>query len=112
MINRFAAATLDHNWYHVDEQRARTDMPGGKTIAHGLLSLSLVPGMAAQIARVRRHGRALNYGCDRVRYPAPVPVDSRIRQSEEHTSELQSLMRSSYAGLCLKKKKTKKLTRL
>src|SRR3546814_5985620 len=79
MINRFAAATLDHNWYHGDEQRARTDMPCGKTIAHGLLSLSLVPGMAAQIARVRRHGRALNYGCDRVRYPAPVPVDSRIR---------------------------------
>src|SRR3546814_18584372 len=54
-------------------------MPGGKTIAHGLLTLSLVPGMAAQIARVRRHGRALNYGCDRVRYPAPIPVDSRIR---------------------------------
>lgn len=79
MINRFAEVTLDHNWYHVDEVRARAELPGGKTIAHGLLTLSLVPGMAAQIARVRRHGRALNYGCDRVRYPAPVQVDSRIR---------------------------------
>lgn len=79
MIDRFADATLDRNWYHVDTKRAHAELPDGKTIAHGLLTLSLVPGMAAQIARVKRHGRALNYGCDHVRYPAPVQAGARIR---------------------------------
>lgn len=79
MIDDFGAVTGDLNWYHVDVERARRELPGGKTIAHGLLTLSLVPGLAAQVVSVRHHGRAFNYGFDRVRYPAPVPVDSRIR---------------------------------
>lgn len=79
MIDAFAAVTGDRNWYHVDIERARRELPGGRTIAHGLLTLSLVPALAAEIVSVRRHGRALNYGFDRVRYPAPVPAESRIR---------------------------------
>ncbi len=79
MIDAFAEVTGDRNWYHVDVERARRELPGGKTIAHGLLTLSLIPGLAPQIVRVRNHGRALNYGFNKVRYPAPVPVDSRLR---------------------------------
>jgi acyl dehydratase len=79
MINDFAEATWDRNWYHVDVERARRELPGGRTIAHGLLTLSLVPALGAQVIRMKHHGRALNYGFDRVRYPTPVPVDSRIR---------------------------------
>jgi acyl dehydratase len=79
MIDRFADLTGDRNWYHVDLERARRELPEGKTIAHGLLTLSLVPGLAGQIVTVRRHGRAFNYGFDKVRYPAPVPAGARVR---------------------------------
>lgn len=79
MIDGFAEITGDRNWYHVDIERARRELPEGKTIAHGLLTLSLIPGLAPQIVRVRNHGRALNYGLNKVRFPAPVPVDSRLR---------------------------------
>lgn len=79
MIDAFAEATGDRAWYHVDVERARRELPGGRTIAHGLLTLSLVPGLGGKILFVRRHSRALNYGYDRVRFPTPVPVDSRIR---------------------------------
>ncbi len=79
MIDAFGEATGDRNWYHVDVERAARELPGGRTIAHGLLTLSLVPHMASQIVSVRRRGRAFNYGFDRVRFPAPVPADSRLR---------------------------------
>jgi acyl dehydratase len=79
MIDAFGEATGDRNWYHMDVERAARELPGGRTIAHGLLTLSLVPDMASQIVSVRRRGRAFNYGFDRVRFPAPVPADSRIR---------------------------------
>lgn len=79
MINRFAELTGDANWYHVDIERAARELPDGKTIAHGLLTLSLVPGLAGQIVEVRRHGRAFNYGLNKVRYPAPVPAGARVR---------------------------------
>jgi len=78
-IDRFAQATGDHNWYHVDVERARRDMPDGKTIAHGLLVLSLVPGLAGPMLKIHRRGRALNYGSDKVRYIHPVQVDERVR---------------------------------
>ena len=78
-IDRFAELTLDDNWYHVDIERAARELPGGKTIAHGLYTLSLVPGLSKQIFRMSAHGRAFNYGYDKVRYPAPVPVGSRLR---------------------------------
>lgn len=79
MIDAFAAITGDRNWYHCDLERAARELPGGRTIAHGLLTLSLVPGMAGQIVEVRRHGRAFNYGLNKVRFPSPVPADSRVR---------------------------------
>ncbi|NUZ06087.1 MaoC family dehydratase [Piscinibacter koreensis] len=79
MIDAFAELTGDRNWYHVDVERARRELPEGRTIAHGLLTLSLVPGLASQIVRVRRHGHAFNYGFDKVRYPTPVQVGARVR---------------------------------
>ena len=78
-IARFADLTLDDNWYHLDTERAARELPGGKTIAHGLYTLSLVPGLSKQIFRMTDHGRALNYGYDKIRFPAPVPVGSRLR---------------------------------
>ena len=78
-INRFAEITGDRNWYHIDAVRAGRELPEGRTIAHGLLTLSLAPGLASQIVRVLKHGRALNYGLNRVRFPTVVPVDSRLR---------------------------------
>ena len=79
MIDAFGEATGDRNWYHMDIERGARELPGGRTIAHGLLTLSLVPHIASQIVSVRRRGRAFNYGFDRVRFPAPVPADSRLR---------------------------------
>jgi len=79
LIDRFADVTGDRNWYHVDVARAARELPGGLTIAHGLLTLSLVPGLVSQILEVRRHGRAFNYGLDKVRFPSPVPVGGRLR---------------------------------
>src|ERR1700709_2678494 len=72
MIDDFAEATWDRNWYHVDVERARRELPDGKTIAHGLLTLSLIPWLSGQLLTVKRYGRALNYGFDRVRYPVAV----------------------------------------
>lgn len=78
-IDDFARTTGDDFWIHVDCERAAREMPGGKTIAHGLFMLSLVPLLQRQIFRVERRGKGLNYGSDRVRYTAQVPVGSRIR---------------------------------
>lgn len=81
LVDRFGEVTGDRNWYHHDTARAARELPGGRTIGHGLLTLALVPGMRLQVLEIRRHGRALNYGHDRVRFPAAVPVGSRIRLS-------------------------------
>src|ERR1700709_678303 len=79
MINTFADATGDHQWIHVDVERAKKEMPGGKTIAHGWLTLSLVPRLASTIYRVKQRSRGINYGANRVRFTGPVPAGSRIR---------------------------------
>jgi acyl dehydratase len=79
MIDQFATATGDHQWIHVDRDRAARDLPGGRTIAHGFLTLSLLPVMAQGISRIRQRSRALNYGVNRVRFTAPVPSGARIR---------------------------------
>jgi acyl dehydratase len=79
MIDKFAEATGDHQWIHVDVERARREMPGGKTIAHGYLTLSLVPRMAATLLKVRKRKRGLNYGSNKVRFTNAVPAGSRIR---------------------------------
>ncbi len=77
-INAFADATLDHQWIHVDVDAAGKG-PFGTTIAHGFLTLSLLPHFASQVFRLETPGARLNYGLDKVRFPSPVPVDSRLR---------------------------------
>ena len=77
-IDTFAAASGDHQWIHVDPERAATG-PYGRTIAHGQLTLSLISSLAADLYRFDLGSARLNYGLDRVRFPAPVPVGSRVR---------------------------------
>jgi acyl dehydratase len=81
-IDLFANATDDHQWIHVDPERAAAG-PYGRTIAHGYLTLSLVPKLIQQIYRVTGLSMQVNYGSDKLRFPAPVPVDSRIRAGAE-----------------------------
>jgi acyl dehydratase len=78
-INQFAQATCDEQWIHVDQERAAKEAPGGKTIAHGLLSLSLAPLFIRSIMSLKGLRNTLNYGADRIRYLAPVPAGSRLR---------------------------------
>jgi acyl dehydratase len=79
LIDKFADATGDHQWIHVDVERAKRELPGGKTIAHGYLTLSLVPRLGQTLYRVKRRSRGLNYGSNRVRFTGQVPAGSRIR---------------------------------
>ena len=81
-INLFADATGDHQWIHVDPERAKSG-PFGACIAHGYLTLSLVNKYLPQIIDVRGIRMGVNYGCDKVRFPAPVPVGSKIRGGGE-----------------------------
>ena len=77
-INAFADATGDHNWIHVDPERAK-DTPFGGTIAHGYYTLSLAPRFSYSMFKVDGVAFGLNYGLNRVRFPAPLPVGSRVR---------------------------------
>ena len=79
MIDKFADATGDHQWIHVDVERATKEMPGGKTIAHGYLTLSLVPRLAATLTRVKKRSRGVNYGSNKVRFINPVQAGARVR---------------------------------
>jgi acyl dehydratase len=77
-IQLFADATNDHQWIHLDTERAKAG-PFGTTIAHGFLTLSLLPEMAASALEVRETRMGVNYGLNKVRFPAPVPSGSRLR---------------------------------
>ena len=77
-IDAFADATGDHQWIHVDPERAK-DTPFGGTIAHGYYTLSLAPMLTDEILKLDGFAFAVNYGLNKVRFPAPVPVDSRVR---------------------------------
>ncbi len=77
-VNQFADATGDHQWIHVDPEKAK-DGPYGTTIAHGYLTLSLVNLFMPELLEVRNISMGVNYGTDKMRFPAPVPVGSRIR---------------------------------
>jgi len=96
-IDAFADATGDHQWIHVAPERA-AEGPFGSTIAHGYLTLSLLPVMSAEVVPPQSAGMGINYGLNRVRFPAPVPVGSRVRGSfrvdsvEESDWGLQSQM--------------------
>jgi acyl dehydratase len=78
MINLFAEATGDHQWIHVDVERAK-EGPFGGPIAHGYLTLSLLIPLWSQIVEFEELGMAVNYGLNKVRFPAPVPAGSRVR---------------------------------
>ncbi|TLS43474.1 MaoC family dehydratase [Streptomyces montanus] len=77
-IDLFAEATGDHQWIHVDPEKAAAG-PFGTTIAHGYLTLSLLPTLVPQVLRVENVQMGVNYGTNKVRFPAPVPVGSRLR---------------------------------
>jgi acyl dehydratase len=82
-INDFADATGDHQWIHIDAERARAESPYGAPIAHGFLTLSLIPALSKDNFRVENAKLAINYGLNKVRFLAAVPVDSRIRARSE-----------------------------
>jgi acyl dehydratase len=78
-VNMFADATGDHQWIHLDVERCRKESPYGGTIAHGFLTLSLLPMLMAGAMRVSGIRMAVNYGLNKLRFPAPVPIGSRLR---------------------------------
>jgi acyl dehydratase len=78
-VNTFADATDDHQWIHVDVERAKAESPFGGPIGHGYLTLSLVVPMYSQVLTVSDATMGVNYGLNKVRFPAPVPVGSKIR---------------------------------
>ncbi len=79
MINRFAELTGDHQWIHVDVERAKRESPFGGTIAHGFLTLSLLPAMRSKAAwKVVGYGNATNYGANKLRFVSPVPAGAKV----------------------------------
>src|SRR5262245_40915398 len=82
IIDKFAEATGDHQWIHVDVERAKREMPGGRTIAHGYLTLSLIPRLAQTLLKIEKRSRGINYGLNKVRFTAPVPAGARVRLTQ------------------------------
>ena len=78
-IDQFAEATSDYQWIHVDTERAAREMPDGKTIAHGYLTLALIPALTNECVRFENLARAINFGVNKVRFYTPVPAGSRVR---------------------------------
>jgi acyl dehydratase len=97
-VNLFAEATGDHQWIHVDVERAKKESPFGGPIAHGYLTLSLLAPMSSQVLAVTDTVMGVNYGLNKVRFPSPVPVGSKVRltatlkEVEEVTGGLQVTM--------------------
>ena len=82
-VNLFADATGDHQWIHVDPERAKKESPFGGPIAHGYLTLSLIPALLPQVLVPTGFKMGVNYGCEKVRFPSPVPVGSKVRMGAE-----------------------------
>jgi acyl dehydratase len=78
-VNQFAEATGDHQWIHVDPERAKKESPFGGPIAHGYLTLSLGPVLMPQVVATTGFKMGVNYGCNKVRFMAPVPVGAKVR---------------------------------
>lgn len=78
-IDQFAEATADHQWIHVDTERAARELPDGKTIAHGYLTLALIPALTGKFVEVKNLTRAINFGLNKVRFYTPLPSGSRVR---------------------------------
>jgi acyl dehydratase len=85
-IDRFADIARDHQWIHVDVERAKTESPYGTTVAHGNLTLSMIDGFRPQLMESTGFKMGVNYGWNKIRFPAPVPSGSRIRASTEIVS--------------------------
>jgi acyl dehydratase len=85
-IDKFADVSGDHQWIHVDVERAKTDSPFGTTIAHGNLTLAMADGFRSELFRSEGFKMGINYGWNKIRFPAPVPTGSRIRASLETVS--------------------------
>jgi acyl dehydratase len=83
LIDRFADISRDHQWIHVDVERAKTQSPFGTTVAHGNLTLSMIDGFRTSLMESSGFRMGVNYGWNKVRFPAPVPSGSRIRASIE-----------------------------
>jgi acyl dehydratase len=81
-IDAFADVTGDHQWIHIDVDRAAREMPDGRTIAHGFLTLSLIPHMRHQIWLLESVARGINYGLEKARFPAPVMAGDRVRMRQ------------------------------
>ena len=80
-VNQFAEATHDHQWIHVDVERAKRESPFGGPVAHGYLTLSLVSALSGQIIEATGFRMGVNYGADKIRFMSPVPVGARVRAS-------------------------------
>jgi len=78
-IDQFAEATADHQWIHVDTERAARELPDGKTIAHGYLTLALIPALTGNFVEVKNLTRAINFGLNKVRFYTPLQTGSRVR---------------------------------
>jgi len=78
-IDQFAEATADHQWIHVDTERAARELPNGKTIAHGYLTLALIPALTADFIEVENLARVFNFGANKVRFYTPVPAGAMVR---------------------------------
>ena len=79
MINAFAVATLDDQWIHTDVERAKKESPFKSTIAHGFMSAALIPSLIGDLVRIKSMSMGVNYGLNNLRFPHPVPVNSRVR---------------------------------
>ena len=78
-IDEFAEATADYQWIHVDTERAAREMPNGNTIAHGYLTLALIPALTAKFVEFENLARVVNFGANKVRFYTPVPSGARVR---------------------------------
>ena len=85
-IDRFAELSGDHQWIHVDVERAKEESPFGTTIAHGNLTLSMIDGFRLGLIKSEGFKLGVNYGWDKVRFPAPVPIPAKLRASAEVVS--------------------------
>lgn len=99
-INKFADATLDHQWIHVDEQKAK-EGPFGQTIAHGYLTLSLVPHMWAEILQAKNLKMMVNYGLSNLKFNQPVPVGSRLilKAHLENVTNLRGITKAEIGAI-------------
>ena len=82
-VNKFADATGDHQWIHIDVERAKRELPTKGTIAHGYLTLALIPMLSSQIMRIDGVSRGINYGSNKVRFTSMVPTGARVRARQK-----------------------------